>query len=94
VSLDGVAASPIGNIAKYEWDFESDNEYDCDSDPATELPDCSGPLAPAPEMSTPAQYVYGTPGVFVATVRVTDDTDNPGPFDGLENLARVVIEVR
>jgi pimeloyl-ACP methyl ester carboxylesterase len=94
VSLDGVAASPIGNIAKYEWDFESDNEYDCDSDPATELPDCSGPLAPAPEMSTPAQYVYGNPGVFVATVRVTDDTDNPGPFDGLENLARVVIEVR
>lgn len=93
VLLDGIAASPIGQISKYEWDFESDNSYDCDSDPTTSLPDCAGALAPAPEVTTPAPHIYATPGTFVATVRVTDDTDNPGPFDGLENLARVVIVV-
>jgi hypothetical protein len=29
----------------------------------------------------------------VATVRIHDDTDNPGPFDGIENVARVIVIV-
>lgn len=94
VLLDGIAGSPIGQIAKYEWDFEGNNSYDCDSDPATSPPDCgAGPLAPAQEVRTPALHQYSMRGTFVATVRVHDDTDNPGPFDGIENLARVVIVV-
>lgn len=94
VSFQGRAASPIGRIAKYEWDFQGNNSYDCDSDPGTPLPDCGGgPLAPAPEVATPATHVYTTPGTYLATVRVHDDTDNPGPFDGIENLARVIVVV-
>ena len=95
VQLDGVAGSPIGNIAKYEWDFEGNNSYDCDSDPATPLPDCGGgPFTPGAEVSTPAVVVYSTPGVYLPTVRVHDDTDSPGPEDGLENLAPVIVIVQ
>jgi PKD domain len=93
VLFDGIAASPIAKIAKYEWDFEGNNSYDCDSDPATPLPDCGGPLTAAPEVALPAMHVYGTPGTYVATVRIHDDTDNPGPFDGIENVARVIVIV-
>jgi hypothetical protein len=95
VALNGVAASPIGKVAKYEWDFEGNNSYDCDSDPITPLADCGGgPLVPAPQVSVPAVHVYTTPGTYFATVRVHDDTDNPGPFDGIENLARVIVVVQ
>lgn len=95
VLLDGIAASPIGQIAKYAWDFEGNSRYDCDSDDAdATLPSCgAGPFAPAPEVRMPALHQYSTRGTFVATVRVHDNTDNPGPFDGIENLARVVIVV-
>jgi hypothetical protein len=95
VVFGGVAASPIGRIAKYEWDFEGNNSYDCDSDPATPLPSCGGgPFAPAPQVAVPAAHVYVTPGTYLATVRVHDDTDNPGPFDGIENVARVIVIVQ
>ena len=94
VALDGAAVSPIGRIARYEWDFEGDNRYDCDSDPATPLPDCgAGPLVAGMEVDVPARHVYSAPGTYLATVRVHDDTDNPGPFDGIENVARVIVVV-
>jgi hypothetical protein len=54
---------------------------------------CAPGFAPAAEVGTPAAHVYTTPGVYTPTVRVHDDTDNPGPFDGLENLSRVVVIV-
>jgi len=57
------------------------------------LPDCGGGVTPASRLSVPAMHVYSTPGTYIATVRVTDDTDNPGPLDGIENLARVVVMV-
>jgi hypothetical protein len=93
VLLDGVAGSPIGRIAKYEWDFEGNNRYDCDSDPSTALPTCAPGFATAAEVRTPAAFTYTMPGTYLPTVRVHDDTDNPGPEDGLENLARVVVVV-
>jgi hypothetical protein len=94
VAFDGVAASPIGEIAKYEWDFEGNNQYDCDSDLMTALPSCDGPLTPAGQVRVRAAHVYEAPGTYLATVRVHDDTDNPGPFDGIENLARVIVIVQ
>ena len=94
VVFDGVAGSPIGRIAKYEWDFQGNNRYDCDSDPSTVLPSCAPGFSAAAEVRTPASFVYSTPGTYLATVRVHDDTDNPGPEDGLENLARVVVIVQ
>ena len=48
----------------------------------------------AQAVSTPASRVYTTPGIYTATLRVHDDTDNPGPFDGIQNLSRVVIVVQ
>jgi hypothetical protein len=93
VLLDGVAGSPIGRISKYEWDFQGNNSYDCDSDPSTALPTCAPGFTPAAEVRTPAAFTYATPGTYLPTVRVHDDTDNPGPEDGLENLARVVVVV-
>jgi hypothetical protein len=93
VHLDGVAASPIGKIARYDWDFEGNSQYDCSTDATTGLPACAGGFTPGPEVSTPAAHVYTTRGVYTPTVRVHDDTDNPGPSDGLENLSRVVIVV-
>jgi PKD domain len=94
VALDGVAQSPIGKIARYDWDFQGNSQYDCSSDAASGLPACSGSFAPGTVVSTPASFTYTTPGTYTATLRVHDDTDNPGPFDGLENLSRVVIIVQ
>jgi hypothetical protein len=94
VSLDGVAASPIGKVARYEWDFEGNSQYDCSSPPAGGLPACAASFIPGQMVSTPASRVYANPGIYTATLRVHDDTDNPGPFDALKNLSRVVIEVR
>ena len=96
VNFNGLAASPIGKIANYEWDFEGNNSYDCDSDPATSLPDCGGgPLVPDDEVNIPAVHVYNINGTYVATVRVTDDTVNPTGFvNGIQNLGRVVVIVK
>ena len=94
VVFDGVAGSPIGRIAKYEWDFQGNNSYDCDSDPSTALPACAPGFTAAAEVQTPASFTYATPGTYLPTVRVHDDTDNPGPEDGLENLTRVVVIVQ
>jgi hypothetical protein len=94
VALNGVAQSPIGRIARYDWDFQGNSQYDCSSSAASGLPPCGGVFVPAASVSTPATFTYGTPGTYTATLRVHDDTDNPGPFDGLENLSRVVIIVQ
>ena len=94
VALDGSAASPIGKVARYEWDFEGNSQFDCSSPPAGGLPDCAAGFVSGHAVSTPAQRVYATPGIYTATLRVHDDTDNPGPFDALKNLSRVIIEVR
>jgi hypothetical protein len=94
VSLDGFAESPIGRIARYEWDFEGNSQYDCSSPPAGGLPACAASFTPGRAVSTPATRVYATPGTYTATLRVHDDTDNPGPFDAIKNLSRVVIVVQ
>jgi hypothetical protein len=94
VSLDGVAQSPIQKVARYDWDFQGNSQTDCSSSAASGLPSCGGVFTPGPTVSTPALYTYTTPGTYTATLRVHDDTDNPGPFDGLENLSRVVIVVQ
>ena len=94
VSLGGFAESPIGNIGRYEWDFEGNSQYDCSSPPAGGLPACGAGFVPGQAVSTPASRIYTTPGTYTATLRVHDDTNNPGPFDGIENLSRVVIVVR
>jgi hypothetical protein len=94
VMLDGSASSPIGKVARYEWDFEGNSQYDCSSPPAGGLPACAAGFIAGQTVSTPASRVYTTPGIYTATLRVHDDTDNPGPFDALKNLSRVVVEVR
>jgi hypothetical protein len=94
VSLDGFAESPIGKVARYEWDFEGNSQYDCASPPAGGLPDCAAGFIPGQAVTTPASRVYATPGTYTATRRVHDDTDNPSQFDGLQNLSRVVIVVQ
>lgn len=93
VALDGLAESPVGKIARYDWDFEGNSQYDCSSSATSGLPSCGAGFVPGQSVSTPASRVYTTPGTYTATLRVHDDTDNPGPFDGLENLSRVVVIV-
>jgi hypothetical protein len=41
-----------------------------------------------------SQEAAHTPGVYLPTVRIHDDTDNPGLEDGLENLAPVIVIVQ
>jgi PKD domain len=94
VHFDGVAESPIGKIARYDWDFEGNSQYDCSSDATTGLPACSSGFTPARKIGTPASHLYTTPGVYTPTVRVHDDTNNSGAFDGLENLSRIVVVVQ
>jgi hypothetical protein len=93
VALDGLAQSPIGKIARYDWDFEGNSSYDCSSDASSGLALCAGGFVPAASVSTPAWRTYATAGTYTATLRVHDDSDFPGPFDGIENLSRVVIVV-
>lgn len=100
VQLNGQAESPIGaTLTRYEWDFGDDPgpDYDCahgTAPNAPTLPGCSGgSLTPASTITTPANYVYATPGTYVATVKVYDNTDALGPFDGIQNLSRIVIRV-
>jgi hypothetical protein len=93
VHLDGLAASPVRRIARYDWDFEGDSRYDCSSDVGSGLPACGAAFTPGREVSTPAAFIYLNRGTYTATVRVHDDADNPGPFDGVENLSRVVVVV-
>jgi hypothetical protein len=93
VYFNGVAESPIANIAKYEWDFDSNNSYDY---AVTSLSsNCGvGPLTLAKAVKIPATHVYTAPGTYWATVRVTDDTVNPPGFiSGIQNLGHVVVIV-
>jgi hypothetical protein len=94
VQLSGIAQSPIGKVLRYEWDFEGNSQYDCSSDPGSGLPLCAAGFVSQASVATPATHLYTVPGIYAATLRVHDDTDNPGAFDGLENLVRVVIEVQ
>lgn len=93
VALDGLAESPIGKVARYDWDFEGNSQYDCSSDASSGLPLCAAGFVPGASVSTPASRIYSTPGTYTATLRVHDDSDFPGPYDGIENLSRVVIVV-
>jgi hypothetical protein len=87
VYFNGVAWSPIGKIAQYQWDFESNNAYDCTSGGCG-----GGAFIPAQVVEIPAVHTYNTPGTFVATVLVTDDT--VGGFQStIRNLGRVVVDV-
>lgn len=57
VTLDGSGSSDSdGQIVLYEWDFETDGNYDY-SDPAIGI----------------TQHTYTNPGIYQATLRVTDD---------------------
>lgn len=101
VELNGQAESPINaTLTRYEWDFGDDpglTDYDCGhgtAPSAPALPGCDGgSLTPASAITAPANHVYATPGTYVATVRVYDNTDAIGPNDGIQNLSRVVVRV-
>jgi len=74
VYFAGVAESPIGNIIMYEWDFESDNNYDCVVTASSSTCPGIGPLTPGPSVNLLAEHSYSpSSGKYVATVRVTDD---------------------
>jgi hypothetical protein len=93
VEFDGTAESPIGNITKYEWDFNADGCFEYSSSGAIGSNDASA-FAPASRVRLPANYTYDRPGCYAATVRVTDDASGPGTLHGFENLARVIVTVR
>jgi hypothetical protein len=54
---------PDGNITKYEWDFDADVDSDGDGNSTNDV-DVKGP--------TPT-HIYGDNGVFIVTLKVTDD---------------------
>jgi hypothetical protein len=83
-TFNGVATSPIGNVSRYEWDFEGDNQYDI----TVMLPD------PAKEAATPATHTYSSPGTHIATLRVTGDAPYKDYPVELQNLSRVIVHVR
>jgi hypothetical protein len=54
------------DIVSYEWDFESDGIYDYQETPSN---------APDGNFDGMTEYVYGDHGVYTATLRITDETN-------------------
>jgi PKD repeat protein len=65
VLLDGSgSSSPSGSIVKYEWDFESDGTYDYQETASSALDG---------SFDGKTEHTYGDNGIYVVTLRVTDD---------------------